>query len=440
MTLLKAFFGLGLSMDDLPLWKACTGRREPPRGAFKELWAIVGRRGGKSFMAAVVAVFLGLFFDFTKYLSPGEFGTIMIVAADRSQGQVLFRYVKGILNSNRVFKQYIANELAESIELTNRIRIEVMSASYRSIRGRTVVAAVFDEISFWHREGVSPDKEILAAARPSMATIPTSRLIVISSPYARSGVLFEHHRDYYGKDDQDQILIWQAPTRVMNPTIDAGLIERETKKDPTAARAEWDAQFREDIEDFLSIEAIEAVCVLPGSLAPDQGCSYSGFVDPSGGRADAMTLCVGHHKDGRTVVDCLRAWQPPFNPNSVVKDIAGILKEYRISFCTGDKYAANFVSDSFKEHGITYNPCDKNKSDLYLNLEGIINTSQIELPDSKKLKSELVSLERQRGRSGKDINDHPPRGHDDRANAVAGLSYIVARRSDKIFKFLRCGI
>jgi len=55
-----------------------------------------------------------------------------------------------------------------------------MSCSFRSIRGRSLVCAIFDEIAFWQSDGANPDREILAAVRPGQATIPDSKLIVIS--------------------------------------------------------------------------------------------------------------------------------------------------------------------------------------------------------------------------------------------------------------------
>lgn len=53
--------------------------------------------------------------------------------------------------------------------------------------------------------------------------IPDSKLIAISSPYAMSGVLYEAHRDFFGKSDSN-VLVWQSETRVMNPLIDDELI------------------------------------------------------------------------------------------------------------------------------------------------------------------------------------------------------------------------
>jgi hypothetical protein len=432
MVLLKALFGLPMAEGELALYRRCTGRERPPEREFRELWAIVGRRGGKSFMMSVVAVFLALFYDYKKHLSPGERGVIQVIAADRGQAQVILNYIKGILENNPVFRQYVEQSLKESIDLSNSISIEVMSCSYRSVRGRTVVCAIFDEIAFWRVEGANPDHEILSAIRPAMATIPNSKLLVISSPYARSGILYEHHRDYFGKEDPD-ILVWQSDTRTMNPMITQELIDRERAKDPTAAGAEWDAQFRSDIESFLTLDAINAVAVLDGDLSPNFGTTYRAFVDPSGGRHDAFTLAIGHRdRSNRLVVDLLKGWVPPFTPESVVAEIAGILSRYRVFTATGDRYAAQWVTDAFKRHGITHTPSDKSRSDIYCEFAYLVNDRSIEIPNHKLLTTELVNLERRTGR-GKDIVDHPPRGSDDYPNAVAGVCFVLKTLRDSFF-------
>ena len=430
---LKALFDLRLTKGELPLWRQCTNRENPPKGPFRELWCVVGRRGGKSFMASVIAVYLALFHDFSKYLVPGERGVIQIVAADRNQARVIFRYISAILRSDPILEQHISNETQEVIELNTGIDIQIQTCSFRTIRGRTVVCGIFDEVAFWRVEGANPDKEILAAIRPSMATIPESKLIVVSSPYARSGILYEHLRDHHGKE-HGEILVWQAPTRVMNPTISQDFIDREMQKDPSAARAEWQAQFREDIEDFLAVEVIESL-VIAGrrDLPPNSDHYYYGFCDPSGGRHDAFTLAIGHYDEGsnKYVIDLLRAWQAPFNPEEVAKEAAEILKRYNLHEVVGDRYSGAWVEQAFDKGGIDYESCAVPKSDLYLSFEAFANMGKVELPDNKKLVSELRLLERRRGKAGKDSVDHPPRGRDDRANAVAGLCYVLAKEEDE---------
>jgi hypothetical protein len=438
ITLLKVLSNVPLSDLELALYQSCTARETPPEGFIKELWCVTGRRSGKSFVSAIVAVFTGLFVDFSKYLSKGEPGIIQVVASDKAQAGVVLKYVKGILRDSPIFSQYVVSELAESVELSTGIVIEVMPCSYRGIRGRTVVMGILDELSFWRAEGQNPDREVLAALRPSMATVPSSRLLVISSPYARYGLLYETVHEYFGKPTPD-ILIWKSDTRTMNPLISEEFIKREAAKDASAARSEWYGEFREDLEQFLDRTAIEACCVLPGPLAPRSGVGYRGFVDSSSGRGDAFTLSVGHREGEKIVVDLLKAWDPPFNPQQVTGEAAEILRQYRLDKVTGDRFSGGWIFSEFAKHHIDYQLCEKNRSELYLTLEPFVNTALIELPQDDRLIKELCGLERKRGKAGKDQIDHGRLGSDDRANSVAGLCYEGLKAEHLLFPLLRTG-
>ncbi len=423
ITALKAIFGLPMSSEELALYRQCTGRQNPPQRPFKEIYLIVGRRGGKSFITALIAVFLAVFKDYSKFLAPGERGTIVVIAVDRKQSQIILRYVKAIL-SLPLFKSYVQNEKIEAIELTNKINIEVHTCSYRAIRGYTIVAAILEESAFWRVEGANPDREVYTALKPAMATIPDSLLISISTPYSRQGMLYENYREYFGKDD-DEILVWKAPSRIMNPTLSEKMISKEKAKDPSAARAEWDAEFREDIEAFLPLEMIERV-IIPGrvELPFIEKFTYQGFTDPSGGGGDSFTLSIGHKENGKVIQDVLKAQKG--DPHQIVKDYAEALKKYKIREVTGDKYAGAWVSEAFRSEGIIYKTSELNKSELYLEALPYFNPGLLELLDDRELIKELRLLERRRGSSGKDIVDHPKSigggvGHDDQANVTCGL-------------------
>jgi hypothetical protein len=71
---LKILFGLRISAADLSTYQECAGRTDRPSGGFREAWLCVGRRGGKSIVLALIAVYLAAFRDWTPYLSPGERG------------------------------------------------------------------------------------------------------------------------------------------------------------------------------------------------------------------------------------------------------------------------------------------------------------------------------------------------------------------------------
>ena len=55
---LAALFGLPLKDEQRQLFQQCTGRERPPEGGSNEAWLVCGRRGGKSFILATIAVYL----------------------------------------------------------------------------------------------------------------------------------------------------------------------------------------------------------------------------------------------------------------------------------------------------------------------------------------------------------------------------------------------
>jgi hypothetical protein len=80
--------------------------------------------------------------------------------------------------------------------------------------------------------------------------------------------------------------------------------------------------------------------------------------------------------------------------------------------------------EQFSRFGVICEQNAKPKSDLYGDLLPLFNSRRIELLDNPRLIGQLVALERRTSRGGKDSIDHPPRGHDDLANAVAGVASL----------------
>jgi hypothetical protein len=266
------------------------------------------------------------------------------------------------------------------------------------------------------------------AIRPGMSTIPNSMLLCLSSPYAKKGALYQNYKDYYGKDNSE-VLVWHADTRTMNSTVRQSVIEKAYERDPESAKAEYGAEFRSDIESFISREVVEQ-CVVHEryEMPPITGMRYNAFVDPSGGSKDSMTLAISHVENKRKILDVIREVRPPFNPDSVVNEFADLLKQYGLNTVTGDRYGGVWPESKFREHGITYKAAGKVKSDLYKEMLPLINSGEVELLDSKKLISQIFNLERRTARSGKDSIDHPVGAHDDLANSVAGTLVHETKR------------
>ena len=459
---LAVLFGYPLDEQQRELFRRCTGREHINSEGHHEAWMVIGRRGGKSFALALIAVFLACFEDWQQYLGPGERGTIMIVAADRKQARVIMRYCKGLLASVPMLAQLIQRNRDGvsdiSLDLSNRVTLEVHTASYRTTRGYTIVAALLDELAFWPTDdSAEPDREVINAIRPGMINVPGSMLLCASSPYARRGALFDAYQRHYGQDSD--VLIWKADTRTMNPSVSQAIIDKAYEDDPASASAEYGAQFRSDVESYISRDAIAAcVSVDVRERPPLPNIAYRAFVDPSGGRSDSMALAIAHRDGNILVIDAIREVRPPFSPESAVGEFAQLLKRYRINRIEGDRYGGEWPVEQFRRHGLTYEAAPKPKSDLYRDLLPLVNSKLVDLVDHPKLVNQLASLERRTARGGRDSIDHAPGAHDDIANAVSGVVGAIsgvgvfdfefwhddrtwnggAPSSDELLWFLRC--
>jgi hypothetical protein len=424
---LAALFGLPLTPQQLAVYQQCTGRSTWSTTPFNEVWLCIGRRGGKSFILALIAVFLACFREYRQYLAPGERGTIVIIAADRKQARTIFRYIKGLLTGIPMLKRTIERQTADAFDLTNRVSIEIHVASFRSSRGYTIIAALCDEVAFWRNdESANPDKEILAALRPAMATIPNAMLLCASSPYARRGEMWNAYRKHFGKDSN--VLVWKAATRIMNPSVPQRFIDAAYEDDAASANAEYGAEFRTDVETFISREVVDAAVIIGRHELPRiDGVQYVAHVDPSGGSSDSMTLGICHSEGDRTILDCVRERKPPFSPDDVAKEFADVIKSYGISTARSDRYAGLWPRERFAVHGVDVQSATLTTSDMYLALLPILNSGRADLLDHPRLINQLCALERRTGR-GKDVIDHPPGQHDDVITAAAGCIVAASQR------------
>jgi len=232
LTTWKATYALPLSDAEREIFARIAGGRQPPIKRVREVWIDAGRRGGKSEEAAAVAIHSALFVE--HRLSRGEIGMVLVVAGTRDQARVVFGYIKGFLDASATLRREVINMTREEITLRNGIVIAVHSNSFRTVRGRTLVAAVFDEVAFWRDEtSASPDIEVYRAVLPSLATT-NGILIGISTPYRRMGLLYQKYRDHFGQDGAD-VLVVRGSTQTFNPTLTDQTIAAQRAADPTSA-------------------------------------------------------------------------------------------------------------------------------------------------------------------------------------------------------------
>ncbi len=350
--LLKASFALPLTKAERKTFHSLAGDRDVPKRPVRELWVCAGRRSGKDSIASLIAAHASSFFDPRGRLRPGEKATVLCLATDKSQASIVLNYIKSFYSGVPYLKRMVEREVATGLELNNGVEIIVAQNDYRAVRGRAVALAIFDELAFWRSESsASPDVEVLSAIRPSLMTV-SGLVIGISSPHRKNGLLYQKYRDYYGKDGD--VLVIKAPSMALNPLLDPKQIAQQIEADPAAARADWLAEWRDDLATFLDRALIEAA-VDPGVTVRPRvpNVRYHCMIDPSGGVGDSMTLGISHLENDLVILDCIVERPAPFHAQQVVREFVAVMKEYGLNSCTSDRYAASWVQQSFASVGIS---------------------------------------------------------------------------------------
>jgi hypothetical protein len=351
---------------------------------------------------------------------------VLCLAVDKTQAQIVNKYIAGYFNAVPLLKPLKARETADGLELANNVEIVIAASNYRSVRGRTIACAIFDEVAFWGSEGsVSSDVEICNAILPAMITLPDSMLIMITTAYRRTGLVYQKWSQHFGKGDDDVLVIY-GPSPAFNPTLPQNVIDAALERDLEAAAAEYLSRWRDDLSGLFDRELVEGA-VDRGVVVRPRGAAHSHVarVDVSGGRGDPFALAVAHDEGGTAVLDAVKEWRPPFNLATVVKEASELLRQYGITTLAGDHYGEDWPVEEFARHGIRLVKSELNKSGIYLALLPLLTSGRARLLDVSRMVHQLVSLERRVGRN-KDTVDHPDGGHDDLANVAAGALVLAA--------------
>jgi len=421
LALWKAVYALPLAEEEDALFAQCTGRTKPLACGYREIYTVAGRRSGKTRMAATLAAYEALWGDWADHLASGERAYLFLFAVDRTQAQVAFNYVKGLLE---LFPDEIEKITSDEIQLRNRTSIMIKTSNYASSRGFSTAGVFLDELAFYPTDQyASPASELITALMPSL--LPGGFIFGASTPYGRMGFLWDVFEEYWGQSESD-VLIWRAGTRTLNPTFSESIFSRLFKRNRAHMATEMEAEFRSDVESFMPESLLIPVMTLSPAL-PLPGRAYFAFIDPSGGRVDSMTLAIAHAEEGMIQVDRLEEFIAPFSPDDAVSRFSEVMKSYGIKRATSDRFGGEWVAENFRLRGIVVDPSPLTASDLYQEFAVLVQGVKCRLIGNDKLHLQLRSLVRSTRSGGRDLVSHPVGGHDDLANAVAGACVMVKR-------------
>ena len=247
---LRAAFGEKLTKAERTFFRTVADR-DPPSSRTKELWAIAGRRCGKDSVASGVITHLAASFDPAGRLRPGERVLIVLLAVDRAQSQLVLGYTRSYFERVPALAAMVERVTDSGFELSNGVDVTVATNDFRSIRGRTVLAVVMDEVAYWHGEhSASPDAEVYRAIRPAMMTLPESMLIGITTAYRRQGLAYDRWAKHFGHDGK--VLVIRTDSRTLNPLLPQEAIDDALAEDAEAARADYLSEWRDDLSSYIS--------------------------------------------------------------------------------------------------------------------------------------------------------------------------------------------
>jgi hypothetical protein len=402
--ILKSIYGLALDEEELEIYKRCTGLEIYDPKEQIDVSIIAGRRGGKtSKIAAPVAVFEA-FRD--HGLPPGEEGYVLLLAPQRAQARIAFRAIRRYIMSSPVLSKHVIRVFKDEIKLDNGITICCGTASYVAVRGVTIVAVICDEMAFWRHDETSanPEQEILDALRPGMATVRNPKLIKISTPFRKEGILWNE----YQMRAQLEFPVWQVSTQEMNPTISSRVLNKAQRLDEQKYRREYLAEFCENIASWIEYDTLQA-CVVPNrrELPPVAEFEYMAVIDPGFVHSDFALAILQLSPDGIIALCQLRSWRgskkQPIAFGWVCRQIKQQLDEYGINRVITDQYYAQAVIQELSKLGVVAEQrafSGSTRATIFSNLRHLLVEQKIELLDSPELLSQLRSLEEERTERG----------------------------------------
>ena len=432
---LRALFGLSMDAGQLALFRECTGLDEPPCEAVNESLAH-GRTQGRQEPRLGFDRDLSRLFEIGPLTLPrARPATCLVVAPDRKQAREIFGYARTFIADTPLLAPLIVGQTNESIELSNNITIEIATCSARTIRGRTVVAGLLDEVAYWPTDSsANPGAEVLSALRPCLGGVPGSMLLAASSPAGSRGCLWRAHQRHHGRPGP--VLSWQASTLTMHPAHPRGPIEAFYAENPNAAAAEYGGEFRACSSTLIDLDALEACISDVRERPPAPGRTYHAFIDAADGRpgGNSMVLAIAHNADRVAVLDCVREVRPPFSPEKVATDFVRILRSYGLFSAQGDHHLRGLLEDVFRRHGVRYHASASSKTNLFADLVACVSARSVDLLDNDRLREQVLALEAQSMAGGHEKIGMPRARdgralHDDLVNAAAGaLARAGARR------------
>jgi hypothetical protein len=284
------------------------------------VWCL-GRRSGKTLLAAVSAVYMCFVLDeqFKRRVRKGEKWYIITVANDLGQAKIALDNIRQLIISSPL-AQEVVRETAFELEISNGCVFLAIPASARASRGKAVACIIFDEVAFsLDSDANRGARALFDALGPSIAQFGGfGKVLELSSPWITDGVFYEHYQQAISGDYPGMKAL-KIPTWEINPNLplECDFMQSARKKDPESFMVEFGAEFRRSNSVLVAPEIVDiAVNKERSILLPQRDLkgTYVLALDPAKGgkERDLYVACIVHYEGQRLVVDKFHAFDADF--------------------------------------------------------------------------------------------------------------------------------
>jgi hypothetical protein len=317
------------------------------------------------------------------------------------------------------------------IALSTGVDVRVCAANSRTLRGDLLVAVILEEGAFFRDSDTEQYnlQEIIDSVRPGLLTIPSSRLICVTSPWAQIGPVWEAYQNRATRPDE---LCWKLPSWRMNPALSQKELDKERRRDEAVFLREYGAEFSTANSALLPPEMVDrAVCRGRPYFTTNVVNRCVAGLDPSSKGNDSFGFALAHKSvDGRIAVDWCQQWTPPgggrfIDYGYVLPQIMDQMNNYGATQVFSDQICAAALAAEFAKRDFQFTQVGtfgSRAADLYRTVRQLFVAGKVDLPDQPELIAQLKKLEEILSEGGRSVVQARS-GHDDLAVAACLAIY-----------------